>query len=159
MTVGTKRTTVILDGDDEIADTSGNSNPKPNLLTVRGAGGEPVASIKVSTGVKQFYHLDGPWDADDAYVRLTTKPCAAISKQSRLRVPATNEAKPACRRICGLFVLCAFICAFGGSRRRRGTRTFIPTSCASPYPPRAYLSVTFLGVPRPVQRSWPFLIQ
>ena len=52
-------TQFILAGDDEIADYSGTGAGTPEILTVRGIGGLPVATIAVSSGAITYYHHDG----------------------------------------------------------------------------------------------------
>ncbi len=51
-------TQFVLVGDDEIADYSGTGTGTPQLLTVRGIGGLPVAVVTPSTGVAVYFHHD-----------------------------------------------------------------------------------------------------
>jgi len=51
-------TQFVLAGDEEVADYSGAGAGTPQVLTVRGAGGSPVASIAVSSGAVAYYHRD-----------------------------------------------------------------------------------------------------
>jgi YD repeat-containing protein len=56
--VGGVTTQFVLAGNDEIADYSGAGAGTPQVLTVRGVGGSPVASIAVSSGAVAYYHHD-----------------------------------------------------------------------------------------------------
>jgi RHS repeat-associated protein len=49
-------TQFVLAGDEEVADYSGTGAGTPQILTVRGVGGSPVASVTVSSGAVAFYH-------------------------------------------------------------------------------------------------------
>jgi RHS repeat-associated protein len=51
-------TQFVLAGTGEIADYSGAGAGTPQVLTVRGVGGSPVASIAVSSGTVAYYHQD-----------------------------------------------------------------------------------------------------
>ncbi|HUB77547.1 MAG TPA: RHS repeat-associated core domain-containing protein, partial [Bryobacteraceae bacterium] len=51
-------TQFVLVGNEEIADYSGTGVGTPQMLTVRGAGGLPVAAITPSTGAVAYYHHD-----------------------------------------------------------------------------------------------------
>ena len=49
-------TQFVLAGDDEVADYSGTGVGTPQVLTVRGVDGSPLASVTVSSGAVAFYH-------------------------------------------------------------------------------------------------------
>jgi len=48
----------VLAGDQEIADYQGSGVGIPFMLTVRGAGNQPIAAISPSTGAHVYYHPD-----------------------------------------------------------------------------------------------------
>jgi RHS repeat-associated protein len=85
--VGGVSTQFVLAADQEIADYSGTGAGTPQILTVRGVGGSPLASVMVSSGDVAYYHHD----AHGSTVALTqsgTTGAAEVFNYNEYGVPA-----------------------------------------------------------------------
>ena len=84
-------TQFVLVGSEEIADYSGAGTPQ--VLTVRGVGGSPVASIAVSSGAVAYYHHDA-LGSTVALTQSGTSGPAETFTYSEFGVPAAGSGSP-----------------------------------------------------------------
>ena len=91
--VGGVITQFILAGNDEIGDYSGAGGGTAQVLTVRGAGGSPVASVTVSSGVVAYYHHD-VLGSTVALTQAGTSGPAETFAYSEFGVPAGGSGAP-----------------------------------------------------------------